>query len=372
MKINTKVRVAESIVSMAGSIAVLFAATLVASRAQAQAAPSTFLGTVTAISSSSLTVKTDAGDVRQVQVPATTTIKRVAPEQKDLSTAETIQFNDLTTGDRVLIKLNPNAAAGASEAVQVITLKQADLAQLQQKERDDWQLRGLGGLVKSVDTAGGVITLTSGMGATAKAITVHTTPATVFKRYAPASVSYDAAKLAPIDTIHAGDQLRARGGRNADGTDIAAVEVISGTFRNISGTIQSLDAASSTLVVKDLTTKKRMNIHISANTQMRKLSDTTARMLTARLTGGAAGPGGGRAQGGVQAGDPQQILSRAPAIQLADLKKDDAVMLVSTDGATDVTAIMLMAGVEPLLEAPAATQSLLNNWSLSSGGGAEN
>ena len=62
------------------------------------------------------------------------------------------------------------------------------------------------------------------------------------------------------------------------------------------------------------------------------------------------------------------MLSRLPSIQLSDLKKGDAVMLVSTDGATAVTAITLLAGVEPLLEAPAASQSLLNNWSMGSGG----
>jgi hypothetical protein len=60
------------------------------------------------------------------------------------------------------------------------------------------------------------------------------------------------------------------------------------------------------------------------------------------------------------------MLSRLPAIQLADLKKGEAVMLVSTDG-NEVTAITLLAGVEPLLEAPAASQNLLNNWSMGSG-----
>jgi len=65
-------------------------------------------------------------------------------------------------------------------------------------------------------------------------------------------------------------------------------------------------------------------------------------------------------------GDPQQMLSRTPVIQLADLQKGDAVMLVSTQGTTDVTAITLLAGVEPLLEAPAAS-NLLSNWSMSSG-----
>jgi len=73
-------------------------------------------------------------------------------------------------------------------------------------------------------------------------------------------------------------------------------------------------------------------------------------------------PGGG--PGGA---DPQQMLTRLPLIPLTDLKKGDAVMLVSTDGTTDVTAITLLAGVEPLLEAPAASQNFLNSWSMGTG-----
>ena len=60
-------------------------------------------------------------------------------------------------------------------------------------------------------------------------------------------------------------------------------------------------------------------------------------------------------------------MSRAPAIQLSDLQKSEAVMLVSTQGSSDVTAITLLAGVEPLLEAP-ASQDLLSNWSMGTGG----
>jgi hypothetical protein len=86
--------------------------------------------------------------------------------------------------------------------------------------------------------------------------------------------------------------------------------------------------------------------------------------------GGArpAGGGGGRSGAGGRAGgfDAQRMLSTAPTIQLSDLKKGDAVMVVATEGSSDVTAITLVAGVEPLLEAPAAT-NLLSNWSLNSG-----
>jgi hypothetical protein len=62
------------------------------------------------------------------------------------------------------------------------------------------------------------------------------------------------------------------------------------------------------------------------------------------------------------------MISRAPAIHLSDLQKGDAVMLVSTQGTTDVTAVTLLAGVEPLLQASAATQSmLLSGWNMGNG-----
>jgi hypothetical protein len=385
MDSKMQIRVPASVTKTALSITFLLFAALVASFSAAAQAPSRFLGTITGITDNTLTVKPDTGEIRQVQVPTGAGIKRIAPGEKDLSTAETIQFTDLATGDRVLVKLDPDAPAGTVQALQIIAVKQADVALKQQKDRDDWQRRGVGGLVKSVDSASGVILLTSGVGATAKTITVHTTKTTMLKRYAPASVRFDAALPAPIDAIHPGDQLRARGTKNTDGSEIDAEEVISGSFRNLSGVISSLDATSSTLAIKDLTTKKQMTIHITSDSQMRRLPDRMAQMLAVRLKGGTGGSGsgtGGNAQpaggaattqrGGMGggSGDPQQMLSRAPAIQLADLKKGDAIMLVSTDGASDVTAITLLAGVEPLLEAPAASQNLLNNWSMNSGSGA--
>ena len=357
------------------------------------AAGSRFLGTVTAVNGTALTVKTDAGEVHQVDVPSTAVLKQVEPGVKDLSTAQTIEFGTIATGDRVLVRLDPNAPAGSSVALQVIAVKQAALAKKQEQEREDWQQRGVGGLVKSVDPASGAIVITAGAGAAAKVITIHTEKTTVLKRYAPASVRYDLAKVEPIDSIHAGDQLRARGSKNEAGTDMTAEEVVSGSFRNISGTITSIDAGGSNVMVKDLTSKKQVTIHIAADTQMRQLPEMMATRLAAVLNGGGVAarggagqgngqgggqPGGQRSAGGVQAGgqrsglgggggfDAQQMLSRAPAIQLADLKKSEAVMVVATEDPSGVSAITLMAGVEPLLQAPAASQNLLS-WSLSSG-----
>jgi hypothetical protein len=352
----------------------------------AQTAAARFLGTVTAVSGNTLTVKTDAGEVHQVDVPPTASLKQIEPGARDLSSALTIEFGTIATGDRVLVKLDPNAPAGASTALQVIAVKQADLAKKQEKERQDWQQQGVGGIVKSVDTGSGDIVISSGAGPTAKTITIHTSKASVLKRYAPASVRFDEAKVAPIDSIRAGDQLRARGAKNATGTEIVADEAISGTFRNLSGLVPSVDAANSTLVVKDLATKKQVTIHISPETQLRRLDEQMATRLAAMLNGtaGAFGPrsngprppappagGPAGAPGGPRPGfgggfDAQMLFSRAPLVKLTDLKKGDAVMVVATEDSSGVTAITLLAGVEPLLEAPAASQNLLN-WSLSSG-----
>ncbi len=351
--------------------------------ASAQAAASRFLGTISAISGTTLTVKPTQGDARQVEVPSTAQLERIEPGQTNLSAAVPMQFSDLAVGDRVLVNLDPNSTGAAPQALRVVAIKQADVAKKQQQEMEDWQRNGVDGLVKSVDTASGTVVLTRRVAGVQKTITIRITPSTTLKRYAPGSVRFNEAQTAPITAIEAGDQLRARGTKSADESELTAVEVISGSFRNISGTVVSTDPASSTLVVKDLATKKPVTVQIGTETEMRRLDDRTAQFLAARLKGNAGGGnngGGHRSDAGgngtgAPAGPPhggglEQVLDRAKPIEVEDLQKGEAVMLVSTQGASDVTAIKLLAGVEPLLEAP-ASQDLLSNWSMGSGGAEE-
>jgi hypothetical protein len=78
------------------------------------------------------------------------------------------------------------------------------------------------------------------------------------------------------------------------------------------------------------------------------------------------GPGGGRG------GDIGQMLDRLPAMPLAELKPKDAIMVSTTMGSdpTKVTAVMLLAGVEPVLTAaPTATRDIMSGWNLGGGGG---
>ncbi|MGO8935311.1 MAG: hypothetical protein ACLPLZ_03505 [Terracidiphilus sp.] len=375
------------------ALAALWAAAAPITQAQTQPAQTQptqivrYLGTVTAISGDTLSVKTDAGQVNQVEVPSTAQLKRIAPGQTDLTKAEALDFASIATGDRVLVTLDPNATGATPQALRIIAIKQSDVAQKQKTEAEQWN-QGVHGLVKSVDAASGVILVNTRVGAQTKDVTVNTTTATVLKRYAPGSVRFDQAQPAPIAAIQPGDQLWARGTRNADGTSIAADGIVSGSFLSIAGTILATDTTGATLTVKDLATKKPVTIRITADAQLRRLPDTMAAVLAARLKGGSGGAGAagaGSAGNGAPAGgsgaprsfsqgggggasrmDLETVLERAPVIQLASLQKGDAVMIVATKDSSGVSAVKLLAGVEPLLEAPQA-QDLLSSWSLGSG-----
>lgn len=381
----------------AASVAAVPAPSLWAAAAQtAPASTARLLGTVTAIGTDTLTIKSDKGVVATISVSDTTRIIRTEPGQKDLSAATPIHVQDLAIGDRVLVRATPGSADNTYTAQAVIAMKQADIAQRQQQEREDWQKRGTGGIVKSVDTTAGTIIVAAGT----RTITVHTTPKTVVRHYAPDSVKFDDAKVTTLDQIKPGDQLRARGERTPDGSELTADEVVAGSFRSIAGQVRQINAAAQTLTVTDLATKKPITIRFTPDSQLHKLDPQMAQMIAARLKGGAGGPQrggqgdmhpvnaqqppqGGPPQGGPggppqegqhRGGDLSQLIQRAPSVQLTDLHAGDAVMIVSTEGASDTaTAITLLAGVEPMLQASTtASQSLFSSsWSLNGGGGGE-
>jgi hypothetical protein len=367
-------------------------------QAAAQAPVAKQVGAVKSINGNALTLTTDSGTDIAVQVVSNAKMVRVAPGQTDLKSAAPIQLSDLHTGDRILVRGQPSSDGKTFVAVGVIAMSRSDVEAKQQSDREDWQKRGIGGLVNSVDPGTVTITISATTPAGKKTIAVHTTSATILRRYAPDSTSFDEAKPAPLDQIKPSDQLRARGTRSADGSEFAAEEVVSGSFRNIAGTISSIDANANTMTVMDLITKKPFVVKITSQSQLRRLPPEIAQRIAFRLKGagapgdhagsGATGSSGGqpsqaaatnngsqRPEGGAygsRAGagqtDFQQIVNRMPAATLADFKKNEAVMIVATEGTTtgQITAITILGGVEPILAAaPGASQAMtLSPWSL--------
>jgi len=378
-----------------------------------QAAGGRVAGTVTALAGNVLTVKDDKGVETKVTVSESARVLQLPPGEKSLTAATPIKLQNIEVGDRILAKTTSDTS-GATASL-VVAMKQSDIAQKKQRDQQEWQTRGISGLVKSVDPSALTVTVTTGNGATAKALIVQASKTTTIRRYAPDSTKFDDARPATLDQIKPGDQLRAKGDKNADGTQLAAEDIVAGTFRNIAGTVISVDPAANTVTVNDLATKKPFQVNINSESQLHKLSPMMAQGIAARLksasgapagagagqpagegannhgagrpagsgappaqqtaaTGEAAAtPGAGNAQRG--GGDMQQMLNRAPSLQLADLKKGDAVMVLTTEGQNSgaATAITLIAGVEPLLQAsPGASQSVLSaSWNLSGSGGQE-
>jgi hypothetical protein len=352
------------------------------------------VGVVKAVTGNVITLATDAGSTVDILVQDSTRLVRIAPGQKDLKDAAPIQLREVQVGDRILARGKASDDGKSVAASSIVLMKESDVTAKQERDREDWQKRGVGGLVSKVDAGNETITLAAPALSQAKPVTIHLSKSTIIRRYSPDSVKFDDAKPGTLDQISSGDQVRARGVRSADGTELAAEEVVSGTFRNIAGLVTSTDAGSNTVTVTDLVTKKPVTLRITVDSQLHKLPPNVAQRIAERLRGdspggasaaptpgGSAPPkanettpggnGGGSRQGGVP--DFQQMLKRMPAVTLADLQKGDALMIVTTQGTanTQPTAITLLSGVEPILSAsPNSNRAamLLSPWNLGGGG----
>jgi len=378
-----------------------FASAISQAQIAGQPAVARRIGAIKAINGNAITLTPDSGPDVAVTVQPNAHILRIAPGEKDLKNAAPVQLQDLQVGDRVRVRGQASADGASIAALEVIVIPHSDLQAVHEQERADWQKRGLGGLVGAVDPGTGTITISVTTLGGRKEILVHTSESTIFRRYAPDSVKFDDAKTSTLQEIHPGDQLRARGDRSPDGSDLTAEEIVTGSFRNVAGLVNLVDATSGTITVQDLLSKKPVQVKITSESQLHKLPPEMAQRIAARLKGsmspgtpgassgsapapgngqssaaqgemrpggatGASGMGGGMRQGG--APDFQQMLNRMPAITIADLHKGDAVLIVTTQGTTTGggTAITLLSGVEPILQAaPTGSQAMmLAPWSL--------
>jgi hypothetical protein len=369
------------------------------------------IGAIKTLAGSVITLTPDSGPEVDVTVQPSTRIVRIAPGEKTLKNATPVQLQDLQIGDRILVAGQASDDAKSIAAASIVVMKRSDVEAHKEENLQDWQKRGLGGLVKSVDPTAGTATISvTGFGGS-KSIVIRTSKDTVIRRYAPDSMKFDDAKSSTLQEIQPGDQLRARGNRNPDGAELAAEEIVTGSFRNVAGIVNSVDPAANTVIVQDLLSKKPVQIKVTPDSQLHQLPPEMAQRIAVRLkaamagaTGGAggvgaaappnsagrmpgngspsggsasgapasaSGPGGSGPPGGMRSGgapDFQQMLNRMPIVALTDLHKGDAVMIVATQGtpAGGATAITLLSGVEPILRAaPSGSQAMmLSPWSL--------
>jgi hypothetical protein len=342
------------------------------------------VGSVTAVTAQArqVSLKTDKGETIAVTTSDTTLILHMPPGVTDTAKAPKMALSEIQEGDRVVAFYRGAADQKAIQATSLVVRTKADLAEIARRELDDWRKRGTVGTVTAVDVAAKSITLKVG----SRTVTVTPSDKTEYHRYSLDSAKPADAKPSSLAEIKVGDQVHALGDRNPDGTATTAEIVYAGAFRQLAATIVSINAASGEMQVKDLATKKPLTIRLDSDSTMKKLDPMTSAALARRYgagrgqgtadgalpdsRGGQRGGGGGRGAGG----DLSQTLDRLPAISLAELKAGDAVMVSTTMGSdpSHVTAVMLLAGVEPLLTAaPNSARDIMSGWNLGGGGGGE-
>ncbi len=380
------------------------------------------LGTIKTINGNAITLTPDSGPEIAVTVQPNARLLRIAPGEKDLKNATPIQLSDLQVGDHVRVRGQASADASSIAALEIIVIPASVVAAVSEQMRQDWQKRGIGGPVSAVDLAAGTVTITVSSVGGKKTIIVHTSKSTVIHRYSPDSAKPEDAKACTLQDVHVDDQLRARGTRSADGSELAAEEIFTGVFPQFPSLIKSIDASAGTLSVQDLVTKKTVQLRITPDSQLHKIPADVAQRFAMRLKGATSGamppgtpgawnargsaaspagasgqPGassGGTPQGGMGAGssgggtpgggasgggnpggaragggfDFQRLLEQTPLVALADLHKGDALYVLATEGTPSggSTVITLVSGVEPILQAaPNGSQAMmLAPWSL--------
>jgi hypothetical protein len=354
------------------------------------------VGVIKSVNGNTFVMTTDAGAEVNLAIQPSTKLLRLEPGQTDLKSATPIQLGDVQVGDRMLAGGTASDDGKTVSATSAVIMKKADVAEKQEHDREEWQKHGVGGVVKAVDPANSIITLSTGTLGAPNTLAVHVSKDTIIRRYSPDSVKFDDAKPGTLDQIKPADQLRARGTKSEDGKNLVAAEIVSGTFRSIAASVISADAANNTLTVNDLANKRQVTLKIASDSQMHQLPAMFAQRIAMRLKGGQAASGGAasgatptpaaapsgesRTNGGGAGGssrpggapDFQQMLNRMPGVQLNQLQKGDAVMIVATEGTADspLQVIILLSGVEPILTAasPSTASTILSPWNLPTGG----
>ena len=354
--------------------------------ADAAVTPNGVIGEVTAIdlAARQMTIKTDAGSIITVTLADNTIYMRVPPGEKTLDKASKIAATDVGMGDRVFARGKTSDDRKSVPARMVIVMTKADIAQKHERDRAEWQRRGIVGVISALNAETKEVTVTTrARGTGPQPIVINASASHVaFRRYAPGSVKFSDARPSSFAELKVGDQLRALGEKSADGTHFTPEEIVSGSFRTIGGPVLAVNAAANEVKINDLITKQPFTVNIREDSVLRRIPPEMAAMMAMRMGGGGApgaggpsgggrptgsGPGGGGAGGqgggGQRMGgggvDFQEILERLPAITLAELKAGDMIIVSSTAGTEPgrVTAIAVVSGVEPLLNAMQARQT---------------
>lgn len=333
------------------------------------------VGTVSAVDASAgrMDVKTDAGETVAVSLSEQVSYLRLPPGEETLEKAAKAALADIKVGDRVYARGRLAEDKKSMPARQVIIIARSDIEQQHEKVRQDWQQRGVAGVVAAVDPQKREITLQVRGREGSPPLVIAADQNTQFRRYPPDSVKFSDAVPSSIEGLKAGDQLRALGNKIADGTRLLGEEVVSGSFLTVGGTVTAVDVANGEIKINTFKDKRPVVISLSKGSSLRRIPPQMAPIFAQKGPGGgapaqaqkvavtqASAPAAPAAAARSAAGsvDLQEAFERLPALTLAEVKPGEMIVVSSTRGADParVTAISVITGLEAVLrlaQAPA-------------------
>lgn len=341
-------------------------------------------GDVITVDAGKIAMRTKDGELTVTLSDKTVYKKVLAETPIRLSAASAGSLSDIAVGDKLLVS-GILAADSTLPAKTVYILSKSDLEQRNAKDRERWTTRGISGRVAAVNPDTQQISIEVRGLAGLTPVVVSPKEKVLFRRYAPNSVRYSESLASSLSDIKPGDMLRAVGDRSPDGASFAAEEILTGAFATLAGPIKSIDVQKNEIVVGDLQSKKDVVVSLQSAMVFKRFPEQIAQMMAARQAagpnagggpgqrnpaGGAgmqpgmrpaadgaptaprSGPGPGRPRGGID-----EMLETFPTISASDLKVGEVIAVsFSKSAAMDrITAIKLLAGVEPFLAAAQAS-----------------
>jgi hypothetical protein len=361
-----------------------------------------------------ISVKTDASDTT-VKFNDQTQLMQLPPGEADVKKATPLKAEEISAGDHILARVQTKDLTGLP-ARTVYVNRASDIAKENAAKAAEWQT-AVSGFAESVDPAAKKITMKvkGAAGAPDRDVALDLSGAVSYQRFSDKSFDYE---RTDVNAVKTGDHLRVLGAKNADVTQIKVTDLAADAIKQIGATIKSIDPATGQISAID-TAKKPVTITVRTGTKVKRLDDPTAQMI-ARIVnpsfqgagrgggrgagggagagggdGAGAGAGGGRGFGGGQAGGGapggsgfggrgggrarggagqiQTLIDQQPDTNITDLKPGEPIIVSgpSSPDSSNFSAMMVLAGVDPILRAAPATGAdpLGSGWSNAGAGG---
>jgi hypothetical protein len=321
----------------------------------------------------------------------------------------------MAAGDHILARVQTKDPTGLPAGFVYIN-RASDIAKENSAKAQEWQTQAVSGTAVTVDAGGKKITMKV---AGTAAVPEHDASLDIsglvsYQRFSDKSFEYERADAA---AIRPGDHLRVLGTKNADVTQIKVTDLAADAIKQIGATIKTIDPATGQITATD-TAKKLVTISVRPATKVKRLDDPTAQTIARIVNPSYQGPGGGRgargggagAGGGAAAGDGagggraafggqagggapggapggrsgggrgrggagqiQTLIDQQPDIKVAELKPGEPIIVSGPNSGDSFAAMMVLAGVDPILRAAPSTGAdpLGGGWSNAGGGGGE-